>query len=319
MYHFAHPAYCPECRASRTGQPRCERCGLLLVGPEADMLYALLAEADAELQRLRAMSDRPSAEPAAEQVSTPLPSSTAAARLTTGSVLLALGALLLVVAAVVFVAVTWGSLSQAVRTVLLVGVTAAFAAAAFACLLRRLRASTEALWSVTAALLVLDQLAAAEVGLVGLDRLGGRGQLMVTAMLLAVPSAVAGVAARRLWTGAGESARNVLVVAELAVVGGAVAAVGALGMDWGPDLGWLPIACLTLLVAAMLSAGLLGLRLSVMCIAAAAAVTYLLAVFVAVVELVNEPSVGELETPAPSPRTPWTFGDAAVNAAPAAG
>ncbi|CAN5792216.1 hypothetical protein BH20ACT6_BH20ACT6_16800 [soil metagenome] len=46
------------------------------------------------------------------------------------------------------------------------------------------------------------------------------------------------------------------VVAELSVVGGALAAVGALAAGWESDLVWLPIVSLALLVAAALGARL---------------------------------------------------------------
>ncbi len=286
----------------RTDQPRCARCGLMLVGPNADRLYGLLAEADAELDRLRELSHNP--DPAApttvggpaEPMAPPAAGQPARRphRITTGSVLLALGALLLGVAAVVFVAVSWGSLSQAARTVLLLGVTAVVAVAATSCLGRRLRASTEALWALTVLLLLVDLGAAYTTGLWGLDQLGGRGLLSVAAALLALPSAGAAVGAQRVWSADGDDGRTRLVVAELAVVGGALAAVGALSVNWVTASAWLPIAALGLLVAGTMAAWSLGLWLSTVGIALAAMGAYVVAVVAAIARLFEEPTVPEL-------------------------
>lgn len=289
----------------RTGQPRCQRCGLLLVGQDAERLYALLAQADAELDRLREQSTSPDpaaptdaagAAGAAKPMAPPAVGQPARPprRITTGSVLLALGALLLVVAAVVFVAVTWGALSQTARTLLLLSVTIAVGAAALWCVWRTLRASSEALWGVAVALLLVDLAAAYEAGLFGLDRLSVGGFLSLVAVLLAAPSAAAGVLARSRWAVHDDGGRPALVVAELAVVGGALAAVAALQSDWQPDVAWLPIASLALLVTAALGARLLRLRVSTVGIVAAAAVTYVLALMAAVGRLLTEPSLSEL-------------------------
>jgi len=326
VFVFAHPAYCPECRAPRTPAERCPRCGLLLQGGQADRLYALLAEADEVLSTLRAASDAtmpasptPPAtlapgSPAAASPGTASPSppgdrtdrapdaayllSDAAQaplervrRVTAGSVLLALGALLLVVAGTVFVAVAWGSLSLAARTVLLLGVTVLFGTGAVLCLVRRLRASTEALWGVTALLLLVDVAAAYAAGLGPLDDLSTRGLVTAWALALGLPSVPVGVLARRRWDA---DVGRLLVAAESLVVTGALLGAVALAVDWGPDPVWLPVAVLGLLAAVAVVVRGTGLAVAATGVAGLAAIAYVVAAVAAAGEVADRPRVGRL-------------------------
>jgi hypothetical protein len=100
-------------------------------------------------------------------------------------VLLSLGALCLLVAAIVFVAVTWSSLGLAAKTTILLAVTALFVAAAVAVTRRELRFATETLWLVVSGLVAIDLSAAYGADLLGLGRLSDRDAVaLVGAALL---------------------------------------------------------------------------------------------------------------------------------------
>ncbi|OUZ08351.1 hypothetical protein BHE97_14135 [Aeromicrobium sp. PE09-221] len=86
-----------------------------------------------------------------------------------GGVILALGALLLLVAATIFITVSWDRLGLFGRSMVLLGATALAAAGAVELSRRRLRGSAEALWCVTLGLLTLDWFAARAQGLLGLE------------------------------------------------------------------------------------------------------------------------------------------------------
>ena len=108
----------------------------------------------------------------------PVPTAPRRRRLPAASVpvvLLSLGALCLLVAAVVFVAVTWSRLGLTGRTLVLVGVTAVFAAAAAVLTRKDLRGAAETFWLIVAGMLTLDLLGAQSAGLAGLDALDWRG------------------------------------------------------------------------------------------------------------------------------------------------
>lgn len=107
-------------------------------------------------------------------------------------VLLGLGALCLLVAAIVFVAVAWGSLGLAAKTAILLVVTAGFAVAAIALTRRDLRWAAETFWLIVAAMLVLDIVAAWAADLAGFEAVDGRHvAALVGTTLLGLPVAVA--------------------------------------------------------------------------------------------------------------------------------
>jgi hypothetical protein len=100
-------------------------------------------------------------------------------------VLLSLGALCLLVAAIVFVAVAWGSLGLGAKTTILLAVTALFAGGAAAATRRTLRFAAETLWLVVAGLVAVDLTAAYGADLLGLARIGDRSAVaLVGACLL---------------------------------------------------------------------------------------------------------------------------------------
>src|SRR5690625_3215234 len=221
MHRYADPTRCPNCGSYATGTQRCAHCGLLLMGPEPQELIRILDHADRVLDNLRAEASawRRDQRPAAPGASsapgspwTPYPAPMQAdgrrengRRWTVGSTLLALGALCLVVAAFVFVSVSWDALGLLGRTMALVAVTAAVGVAGSVVVKRRLRASSEALWSVFLALLTFDYLGARAYGLLGMDAWSPDHAALVLGVLVVAVAAGLGatsirVAELRLWT-----------------------------------------------------------------------------------------------------------------------
>ena len=90
-------------------------------------------------------------------------------------VLLTLGGLCLLVAAIVFVAVTWSLLGLTGRTLVLLGFTGVLAAVAVLLTRAGLRGAAETFWLIVAGMLTVDLLAAESAGLAGLDALSVRG------------------------------------------------------------------------------------------------------------------------------------------------
>ena len=90
-------------------------------------------------------------------------------------VLLPSVALCLLVAAIVFVAVTWSLLGLTGRTLVLLGFTGLLAAVAVVLTRKGLRGAAETFWLVVAGMLTVDLLAAESAGLAGLDALDWRG------------------------------------------------------------------------------------------------------------------------------------------------
>jgi hypothetical protein len=244
MTRYADPHRCPDCRGPITyGAAFCTTCGLPLTGPVAQRLYVVLASADELLTSLRAGSGRQSA-PAADPASSaptagpalPAPTSTLdvpafpvgrpTGRRRTGGlaaasvprILLTLGAGCLLVAALVFLAVTWSVLGVGGRTAVLVGLTAAAGGLAGWMSVRGLRAAAESLALVGYGLLVLDVL--------GADRSGWFGDLSMSGLTLLIgavlaPAAAAGALAVRRTTG-----RSLLGAEVVVGIGSALAAVG---------------------------------------------------------------------------------------------
>ncbi|MGY2874168.1 hypothetical protein ACVW00_001358 [Marmoricola sp. URHA0025 HA25] len=197
MSTLVDPHICPDCRAPLDAASTCTGCGLRLVGPAASELWQRMQEADRLIAQLRAAHAVISAStlPTAPRSAPPArPTSASAASAaqrpaSTGSsvpvVLLALGGLCLLVAAVVFVAVAWGSLGLAAKTAILLAVTGLFGAGAVAVTRRDLRLAAETLWLVVAGLVGLDLAAAYGADLLGLGRLSDRDAVgMVGAALL---------------------------------------------------------------------------------------------------------------------------------------
>src|SRR4051794_15452582 len=138
MTRFADPARCPNCGSALVpGWLVCPSCHVDLSGPLGQELFATLVRADQLVSALRershaaqaapstALAAQPAAQPAAPPPGAPAtapPSRPLVPPVKASSVpkiLLSLGAVCLLVAAVVFLAVTWSLLGVAGRTVTL--------------------------------------------------------------------------------------------------------------------------------------------------------------------------------------------------------
>src|SRR3712207_5937025 len=164
MSRYADAGRCPDCAAPLTyDAAACASCSLPLRGPVAHELYLTLAHADQLVAALRATT----------QPATPQPRPVRARRLTALSgasvpqVLLALGALCLLVAALVFLAVTWSVMGVGGRTATLICFTLVAGALTGWLAGRDLRGATEALGLVTLGLCSFDLLGAAQAGWLG--------------------------------------------------------------------------------------------------------------------------------------------------------
>ncbi len=207
MSLLVDPTICPDCRAPLGSDAVCTRCRLRLAGPLAVELWRTLQSADALIQRLRtepaaAPAVTPPAGAAAGLPSAPpLPPTPPRARpglpgASIPAILLTLGALCLLVAAVVFVAVAWGSLSLSAKTAILLGLTALLTASAAWVTRRGLRGAAESLWVVVAGMLAVDLVSAVAAGLAGLDTLSGRDTAVLVGAALLGLSVSAGLWSR---------------------------------------------------------------------------------------------------------------------------
>lgn len=280
MRTYADPVRCPDCGAVRVPGPRCGTCGLLLQGPLADRLWGLLNATDETLAQMRvergaavATAQTPAA-PTTLPPLVPLPAGDVEEPsyrpprrpVSVAAVLLGLGALLVVVAAFVFLAVAWGRLSLGGRALLLAGMTALAATVAALISRRGLRASAEAAWAVALAMLALDLAAARGTGLLGLDRPSITTYLTGAGLLLGLAgSAVAAAFRDRL--------RLALVVPQLVSIGGLAVAGASFLAGWDARVGWLLLVAAGFAGAVAVGARVLRLPL----VAVVASVTAVLA------------------------------------------
>lgn len=194
MGKLVDPHLCPECRGNLTGDASCPNCGLQLVGPLANELWATMQHADQLVTRLR-QSNRPVPAYPAPHPATPIPTPAVPAAVppiaATGSstatapvgpqlartpspisipvILLALGGLCILIAALVFVAVAWGSLGIGGRTAILAGITMVMGAGAILLTVKDLRWAAETFWVIVVGMVTLDILGARSAGLFGDD------------------------------------------------------------------------------------------------------------------------------------------------------
>ena len=186
MARYADPALCPDCGATLPVAPdACPSCALPLRGPVAGELLSTLQHADELLGRPR--SNAAAAGPAPTPITTaadagfPAPAAPAAADVlpapkvdsrglsapSVPMILLGLGALCLLVAAVIFLAVAWSWLGVGGRTAILVAATLASAALGLRLAGRGLRVAGESLTAVALGLLLLDIVGAQDAGWLG--------------------------------------------------------------------------------------------------------------------------------------------------------
>ncbi|MCW2813772.1 MAG: hypothetical protein JWN84_1227, partial [Nocardioides sp.] len=203
MYTYADPRACPSCRtelpADLSSDDRCATCDVVLGHPRAAEVYQQLQRVDTLVARLRAASRQPA--PTAPSRTTPPtapsatpgpvvpplvvpPPRTGVRTSSVPAILLGLGALCLLVAAVIFLAVAWGWLGVGGRTVVLGALTVATAAGGTVLRGRGLRVAAEALVSVSLGMLVLDVLGADRAG--WLDGVGGTDGLEAAGLAVTV-------------------------------------------------------------------------------------------------------------------------------------
>jgi hypothetical protein len=200
----------------------CPHCGMDLRSNEIQQAWRALVVADQWVARARDMKapDPSHAAHPHTHVATPVVDRPRR-RLSAGTVLLILGAVSLLVAGLIFITVSWGSMGIVARALSLLAFTAVVGALAYLLTRRGLRASAEALWTVFLGLLSLDWFAARDQGLFGLDALpGGHAAGIWGAVMLA-----AGVGIAR---GARRSLGRTLVAP--AIAAGAAPIVGAGGV-----------------------------------------------------------------------------------------
>ena len=251
MSRLIDPTICPDCLGVLDSSVTCTECGLQVKGPLALQLWDAMVVADGLIQRLRWESVPPPMPPAAPAMApaqaqppaqapamtpgmapgmapgpafprhpaAPAQAPTSSNRLPSASVpvvLLTLGGICLLVAAIVFIAVTWSLLGLTGRTIVLLVFTGVLATVAVVLSREGLRFATETFWLVVAGMLTVDLLAAESAGLAGLDALSSRGTgALVGGALLAMGIGV-GVWARRQPVG------ELYGVQGVAVIGGLV-------------------------------------------------------------------------------------------------
>ncbi|HEY3530752.1 MAG TPA: hypothetical protein VGK78_16520 [Nocardioides sp.] len=210
MTTYADPDRCPDCHALLPRDPQtCRVCSLPLTGETAGALFRALQEADRLLGVLRT-EKRPAhvtvGAPAARGPllagAEPYPATYRSTggglppRLRAASVpkiLLSLGALCLLVAAVIFLAVAWSWLGVGGRTSVLVALTGAALGLTVALHRRGLRMAAEALAVVGLGLIALDVVGVRHAGWIDVDDAGltllGGAVVATGALLLLVATA----------------------------------------------------------------------------------------------------------------------------------
>lgn len=197
---FADSRLCLSCRGSiDAGVATCPHCGMNLASNEIQQAWRALVVADQWVERARAAQAGAAAPamPAAEAPVVAQPKR----RLSAGTVLLVLGAVSLLVAGLIFITVSWGSLGIVGRALALLAFTTVVGVLAYVLTRRGLRGSAEALWTVFLGLLTLDWFAARDQGLFGLDAMpGGYAAGIWGAVVLVAGVAIAKVGQRSLGT-----------------------------------------------------------------------------------------------------------------------
>lgn len=293
---FADPHHCPGCGGPIAGEDRCPACGFRLTSPEARKLWQVLLSADSLLEDARRASvDEPVSHAAAGPMvptERPLPQPPESAtpqrrtpQLSTGSVILGLGALFLIVAAIVFISVSWDVLGATGRTLVLLVITGAIAGVATWSTRRRLRASAEAMWTVFFGFFAIDYFAARSYGLLGLDSLDWDHAVLVFGIVTAVLGVAVALAGRRF-----------LLLRAPSLAGGLavwVASISVVGVLDGPFF-WRVLAGLALAGAATGIAGLLSLRLLMVTSGTAAGAFFVAGVLAAIDDLAEHPNLDQL-------------------------
>ncbi len=323
MTRYADPERCPDCLAPMPyGANRCPSCGLDLEGPLAAKLFTALSTADGLLVQMRTPAAPTAATPLAADVVPPQARTATEEAAPAGAVgtltrpaatqvpgapgglpprppehhvglsgasvpkiLLGLGALCLLIAALVFLAVTWSAMSVAGRTATLVGFTVIAGGLSSWAAHRELRAAAESLGVVALGLLTFDMFGARDASWFG--DISTPGFFVLLGVVVALVGTAAAVAVRRTPVGAFVGGE---VFASLAV---ATASAGFALADW-----FAFSAALTLVVvltaAIALAAHVTRLRVLSVGAALVSGVTWLLLVLSGLDRALTNPSLGEL-------------------------
>jgi hypothetical protein len=261
MRTFADPTRCPDCGALLPQDPRvCQQCALPLAGATAAELFSTLQQADLLLGRLRTSRVSATAMAGAGATAAPgvsgspladaapypaprAPEALDAPRLrgaTVPQILLGLGAVCLLVAAVTFLAVAWSWLGVGGRTLVLVALTGTASALTVVLFRRGLRIAAEALSVVALGLVALD--------VVGVRHAGWLGTVSDGHLVLLIGATVAAAALALLLV---TESRPLVAPALIAPVAVLVAGIGAQGSSETP-------AALLATVVALLALGRFG-------------------------------------------------------------
>jgi len=226
MTRYADPRRCPDCRSAiAPGDPACGTCRLSLRGETAQRLFSTLVLADELLEEQRAASATAPLPVATHPApAAPRPSRLAAASVPT--ILLGLGAGCLLVAALVFLAVTWSALGVGGRTAVLVLLTVVAGGLAAWAARHGLRAAAEALSVVGLGLLGLD--------LAGADSAGWWGDLSVPGFLVLLGAVLLGAGAAAAAGSERTTSVRLVGAQAVAVLGLAVLSGGLVGTEWLP-------------------------------------------------------------------------------------
>jgi hypothetical protein len=298
MRHFADPSRCPDCGSSLTlGSTTCVGCRLDLSGPLAAELFTTLTRADNLLAQLRQRTwTAPSAVPT---VSGPGPAAAAGSPYPTPAVrgtsvpqvLLGLGAVCLLVAALVFLAVTWSVMGVGGRTATLVGFTLTTGALTTWAARRGLRGAVEALGAVTLGLAVLDLYGADNAGWLGSPSEAAMSTLVGVAL---VASGLATVSAL------GRTEAKGFTVGEVAVaLGATMVSVGLASQSWGTVparvlLALCIVLALTVVVRSLVRAGSTLFVVAAWLLVPAVALSWLALVLVGLEELGAHPTMASV-------------------------
>ena len=318
MTRYADPNRCPRCGGSLVpGVLTCGTCGLDLSGPLGQELYATLTHADHLLALLAERQHAATAAPTSVSTPVHVPAGMPAATGTpappppvppvgppgTGEpvtavrasavpkILLGLGAICLLVAALVFLVVTWSRLGVGGRTATLVGFTLATGALTAWAARTNLRGATEALGLVTVGLATLDVVGARNAGWLGDPSDAG----FVTALGFALVAGGAGATAALRRTPAGG-----FVGGELAAVLGTLLVGGGLsGQEWGSAAGRLLVAVLVggavcAGLSTLVRAGSVVFRLATTGAAGVATLYWMALVAIGIEETGSDPTLAEI-------------------------
>lgn len=263
MRRYADPDRCPGCGSPLTpGSTSCGACHLDLGGTLGLELFTTLTRADELLAAMRQRSATPAPATAAVAAAPhptahpgqvrpvrphavpPQPPAPLVRGSSVPKILLALGAVCVLVAALVFLAVTWSVMGVGGRTATLVGFTLATGLLTAWVAGRGLRGAVEALGLVTLGLVVLDLYGAGTAGWLGNPSDAGMTTI-VGAVLVA--AGLGAVRALSRTEAAGFTSGELA-----AVLGALLVSAGLAAQDWGVTAARLLLAlCLVVLLTAV--------------------------------------------------------------------